>query len=167
MWVHLTLFSIILMLFSQATATRAPTPCGKFNIQEITTSENYHLKYRNNGNNVLASAINCHEYEEHLKSEAISIKESILLLQQKYEKKIQEYIKLKRGELKNRKNLASSYSCDYKTGLWKLNREAAFKCTPKAMQFDKEKIFTKLAVDSMDIGSDLVVKGEGLDRAGI
>jgi len=77
----------------------------------------------------MATAIQCQEYENHLKSEAVAIKEAILVLQRKYEKKIEEVIKLRRGELKSRKNLASSYTCDAQTGTWRLTREATFECT--------------------------------------
>lgn len=143
----LTIFNLFYLIAVLTSTSAVPfnSKCGKFNIAEIVESENYQLKYRNQGNSVIASAIECQEYEEHLKSEAIAIKETILMLQERYDKKIQEVIKMRKGQLRSKKNLASSYSCDPLTGLWRQNREAMFKCS-----INKRERLAELAVQASD-----------------
>ena len=133
-----TLLTILSTLSHTSTLTgaislhsKSPSPnCGKFNpSNHLSNPNNYNLHYTNVGKRVLASAIECPEYEEHLKNEAVELKRMLIKLQAKYDKKIMDLVELRKGEHVSRKNLASSFSCDRRTGLWKINREAGFECS--------------------------------------
>jgi hypothetical protein len=132
---HHLLFVLLILLarisVSKVTAAQFNGHCGRLNHPDFTDSGNFKLKYRNSGNAVTASAVECLEYEEHLKNEAVEIRKQIQELELKYVKKIQTIVDLKSGKYSSRKHMTSSFSCDRKTGDWKLNRESAFKCNSR------------------------------------
>lgn len=128
---------VLILLFSTINICKCSTfkgKCGRLQHEEYITNDNFKLKYRKSGNSVIATAIQCQEYEEYLLSEAVAIKEMMMELQLKYDKKIQEMVLLKKGLSSNKKHMSTSFICDPRNNQWRIAREGTFKCT----QYDSD-----------------------------
>ena len=125
---HLHRPIVLIPLLNVISATLFKGRCGELNHPEFTDSGNHRLRYRQHEEAVTVTAIECPEYERHLKQEALELKQQIQDLEQKYARKIRKIVDLVTGKRVSRKYMASSFSCDARTGVWKLNRQAVFSC---------------------------------------
>lgn len=123
------IFLLLAILGSFANASQFTGRCGRLSHSGFSDSDNHNLKYRRNGEAVTATAVECPEYEAHLKKQAVELKQMIEKLEAKYVSKINAIVALKNGILADKKYMSNSYSCDTKTGDWKLNRQAVFACS--------------------------------------
>ena len=141
---------LLLSLLNIISATVLNGRCGRLEHPEFKDSGNHRLRYRRNGEAVIATAIECPDYKRHLNQEALELKRQIQALQQKYSQKIKKIVDLEAGKHVSKKHMASSFSCDARTGDWKLNRQAVFSCQLETNPDG----YDRLNLDSDSIQSD-------------
>lgn len=159
---------MIMMAFSSRAALARAIPtssCGVFSAPEFDSHpENFSLKFRKNNTQVSVSAINCRNYEDFLEQEAAELVAQIERLNKRLKKKVVKLDQLRNGELKSKKLVTSTFSCDQRTSRWKPNRQARFRCAeaksetktnqPKTNKTDLTKA-NKVKVTITDIDDDL------------